>query len=73
MCGEGSSGDRGGCLGDAPYHPPPPPRVGCFSNLPSDVPPGVAGGMTLESEGGLGRAGLTQAGFWHYLGTRTPH
>jgi hypothetical protein len=32
-------------------------------NLPSGLPLLVARGMTFESEGGLGRVGLTQAGF----------
>jgi hypothetical protein len=63
----------GGGASVMPRTTPPAPPGGVFFNLPSDVPPGVAGGMTLESEGGLGRAGLTQAGFWHHLGTRTPH
>jgi len=55
-------GSGGGCLGDAPYHPLPYP-LGGVPPLPSGLPPWVAGGMTFESEGGLGRAGLTQAGF----------
>ncbi len=42
-----------------------PPRFppGGVLNLPSGLPLLVAGGMTFESEGGLGCAGLTQAGF----------
>ena len=58
----------GGCPGDAPDHPPPTQWWGAF-NLPSDLSRSDRVGQLFESEGSLGRTGLTQASFWHHTDT----
>ncbi len=53
-------GGRGASVMPRTAHPLP---LGGVLNLPSDLSQGVMGGMTFESGGSLGRAGLTQASF----------
>ena len=56
----------GGRPGDAPDRPPPTQGWGVFSNnLPSDLSHSDEWD-DFRVRGSLGRAGLTQARFWHH-------